>query len=266
MTMNKTFSICYNQNIPNTKNIADIIAKYLKEKGLKVIISDLNNLSKICDFAFVVGGDGTILKAGRFYSKFNIPIFGINLGHLGFLSQASENELQSAIEKILNNDYRTEKRMMLECGKYCALNDFVIKSQSQIRTSSISIEINSEFVCDYTADGVIISTPTGSTAYAMSAGGPILTPDLEVLVITPICPHMLSVRPIVVNKNSIIRVYSKNKDEFMVCADGQETFLMADITIKKSVNYASLALLKDNSFYSVLRNKLYWGINPQCKF
>ena len=95
MTMNKTFSICYNQNIPNTKNIADIIAKYLKEKGLKVIISDLNNLSKICDFAFVVGGDGTILKAGRFYSKFNIPIFGINLGHLGFLSQASENELQS---------------------------------------------------------------------------------------------------------------------------------------------------------------------------
>ena len=146
-----------------------------------------------------------------------------------------------------------------------ALNDFVVKGEEISRASSFSLEINDEFVCDYFADGVIISTPTGSTAYGMASGGPILTPELDAVAIIPICPHTLNARPIVIKSDSVIKIISHNKQKNCVVADGQNVFsFMDNICIKKSDKVAKLVLLS-NDFYSVLRDKLQWGINPTKK-
>lgn len=261
----KKYAVCYNPKIENSVSVMEKLCSVLKKHKAQYITGSIDNLSPECDFAFIIGGDGTILKATRFYSKFNVPVFGINLGHLGFLSQAGEYNLENAVESILKSDYKTENRLMLNSGKYNALNDFVIKGIISSRVSNFQLEINAKFVCEYFADGIIISTPTGSTAYGMAAGGPVLTPDADVIAIVPICPHTFSARPIVVASSSIIKIIACPEQQYTVSADGQEVFdFSKEITITKSQNYAKLALLNDNDFYSVLRNKLHWGISPVC--
>jgi len=252
------YAVCYN---PSAENEAQSLKSELAKHDIYAEIFDTDNLCHDFDFVFVAGGDGTILKAARFYSKSNALIFGVNLGHLGFLSQAGTDELEYAVEKIINKDYKIEKRLMLEAQGVNALNDIVIKAEHSSRASNFRLEIDGKFVCEYFADGVIISTPTGSTAYNMASGGPVLTPDLEALVISPICPHTFSARPIVVNSDSEIKVSSIPDLNYCVSADGQEVFSFKDeILIKKSEYKANLVLLNNNDFYSVLRNKLHWGI------
>ena len=261
--MKNKYGICYNNTIENADIIAKKLQKILASAGSDNDIFTMNNIKDGFDFVFVIGGDGTILKTARFYSKLNIPVFGINLGHLGFLSQASESELESAINKILNNDYEIEKRMMLSCGKYTALNDFVIKGAELSRATTFSLKINNKFVCEYFADGIIISTPTGSTAYGMASGGPILSPDSDVIEIVPICPHTFSARPIVVPSDSIIKIESNSAQKYSISADGQEVFESdKDIEIVKSKFCAKLVLLNEYDFYTILRNKLHWGFSP----
>ncbi len=247
----------------NSVEVMENLRSFLNESSIDFEVCDIDNLKPGGDFVFVIGGDGTILKAARFYSEFNTPIFGINLGRLGFLSQASRDDLEYSVKQILSGDYKVEKRMMLRAGSNTALNDFVIKGDECSRTSRFALEINRKFVCEYLADGIIISTPTGSTAYGMAAGGPVLTPELDVITIVPICPHTFSARPIVVSSDVEIKIRPFKNNKYNVSADGQVVFsLTSDLVIKKSDTKASLALLKQNDFYSVLRNKLQWGLSP----
>lgn len=263
--MIKKYAICYNKSMKNSEAVMSELKQLLLEHEINADVLDIDNLQSGYDFAFVIGGDGTILKVARFYSKFNTPIFGINLGRLGFLSQASRENLKESIEQILSNNYKVEKRIMLCANDYVALNDFVIKGSESSRTSRFSLQINGKFVCEYLADGIIVSTPTGSTAYGMAAGGPVLTPNIDVLAIVPICPHTFSARPIVVSAEDEIKILSCPNQEYKVSADGQKVFSFRnDLTIKKSLYCANLALLSDNDFYSVLRNKLHWGLSPAC--
>ncbi len=261
--MNKNYAICYNPAIKDAKNTMIELKSVLENSGLAPQILDIDNLKSGFDFVFVIGGDGTILKASRYYAKFETLIFGINLGHLGFLSQAGGNNLEQAVYNILRKDYKIEKRLMLEANNFNALNDFVIKGEQSSRASKFILEIDDKFVCDYYSDGVIVSTPTGSTAYSMAAGGPVLAPNIEALVITPICPHTFSARPLVVGAQSEIKISCPTDVNYCVSADGQEVFSFSNqIKIMKSSYFANLALLNQNEFYSILRNKLHWGINP----
>lgn len=257
------YAVCYNPLTENSRAAVEKLKTFLEKYGIQAEVFDTNSMCPDFDFVFVIGGDGTILKASRYYSKFNSEIFGINLGHLGFLSQAGVDNLESAVEKIIKKDYKTEKRLMLETQGFNALNDFVIKSKNSSRASNFRLEIDGKFVCDYFADGIIVSTPTGSTAYNMASGGPVLAPDMEALVISPICPHTFSARPLVVSSNSKIDINCLNDDGYCVSADGQEVFSFSGkITAAKSENYANLVLLNRYDFYSILRSKLHWGITP----
>ena len=253
------FNVVYNNQISGWENALKKLKSVLEKNNTEFKLFDIDNLQNYGDFTFVIGGDGTLLKAARFYS--NSPVLGINLGRLGFLSQAGIDEIEQVVDKVLENKFSTEERLMLESDGKFALNDFVIKGCMTSRTSKFFLEINGKFVCDYIADGLIISTPTGSTAYGLSAGGPVLYPTLEALVIVPICPHTLNVRPLVVPVGETITV--KTSDKLLsVAIDGFETTeCVKQISIKTSDKKAKLAFLNDDGFYSVLRNKLHWGVS-----
>lgn len=262
----KKFGIVYNPIVKNSSDILKSLKKLLLSKNLNSDEFTIDNLKTGVDFVFVIGGDGTLLKTARFYSKEFTPVFGINLGRLGFLSQTSETELVNSVEKILSGKYKIEDRLMLISNDgVMALNDFVIKGSSASRTSRFYLSINGKFVCDYLADGLIVSTPTGSTAYGLSAGGPVLTPNLDAISIVPICPHTLTARPLVVPSSEKITISTCDTcTSFIVIADGQDSYnVNTKIEIEKSKFSAKLALLDDNEFYSVLRNKLHWGVAPK---
>ncbi len=258
-------NIVYNNKIAGCGNVLETLKTALIQKKVDFKDYDISNMENYGNFTFVIGGDGTLLKAARFYSTFKTPVLGINLGRLGFLSQTDTGEIDNAVQKVLDGKYSTEERLMLESENSLALNDFVIKGCNTYRTSKFYLEINEKFVCDYIADGLIISTPTGSTAYGLSAGGPVLYPTLDTLVIVPICPHTLNARPLVVPSDEIITV--KTSDKLLsVAIDGADTAeCVKQISVKASKQKALLVFLNDDSFYSVLRNKLHWGISPERK-
>ena len=261
--------IFYNKDNSKAKKTADDFNALLKTKGIEAKVLTTDKYSKNITCAIVLGGDGTILKTARFYAKYQVPILGINLGRLGFLSQAKPTQIKEAIDYLLKGSFKIENRLMLSTfnGKMEALNDIVIKGEAFSRTSRLYVEINNNLVCDYLADGLIISTPTGSTAYTLSAGGPIITPSLNAIVIVPICPHTMNARPIVIPDSEVIKVTSsQNKPLLKISADGQETKCVdvkEEIVITKSPSYAKLILLnlEKNSFYSVLKEKLHWGLS-----
>ena len=256
-------NLIFNKFIPNYEHALSIIEKSLKKRSINYTKYDLENMENTGDLSFVIGGDGTLLRAARFYSKYEKPVLGINMGRLGFLSQAGVSEIDAVIDAVINKRYSVEDRQMLESDEYLALNDFVVKGCAKGRTSKFYLEINNKVVCDYIADGIIISTPTGSTAYCLSAGGPILYPELDATVIVPICPHTLNVRPLVVPSKEVITV--KTSDELLsVSIDGfVTTNYVEKIDIKTSPYKAKLIFPENNNFYSVLRNKLNWGVSPE---
>lgn len=261
--------IFFNKENEKAGDIALTVENILKKKNISCKILTTDNFKEEITFAIVLGGDGTILKTARYYSKYDVPILGINLGRLGFLSQAKSSQTEEAINYMLNGTFKIEDRIMLTAldGEMNALNDIVIKGDGFSRTSRLYVHINDNIVCDYLADGIIISTPTGSTAYTLSAGGPILFPTLDAMVIVPICPHTMNARPIVVPSCEVIKVTSsQNKPLLKISADGQNTVdigINETIEIKKSEYNAKLLLLnlQKNSFYSVLKEKLNWGLS-----
>ncbi len=262
----KKLAIVYNSRVKNSIEVLKTLEDLLESKGLSFESFSLDKMKGDFDFVFVIGGDGTLLRAARFYANEFTPVFGINLGRLGFLSQSKEDEIADSLEKILNNEYKVEDRLMLISNDgRLALNDFVIKGASTSRTSKFYLRINDKFVCDYLADGLIISTPTGSTAYGLSAGGPVLAPSLDALVIVPICPHTLTARPLVIPSDEKISISTcDNCSSFIVVSDGQDSYSVESrIDIEKSAFCAKLALLEDDGFYSVLRNKFHWGVAPK---
>lgn len=263
---NKKLGIVLNPIVKNSSEVLSVLENILLKKNIQYEKFTIDSMKGGVDFVLVIGGDGTLLKAARFYSKEFVPVFGINLGRLGFLSQTSESDLEASINKILTGKYKLEDRLMITSNDgTLALNDFVIKGTSASRTSRFYLSIDGKFVCDYLADGLIVSTPTGSTAYNLSAGGPVLSPSLSAITIVPICPHTLTARPLVIPASEKIVISTCDAcTSFVVIADGQDSYnVNSKIEIEKSKFSAKLALLDNNDFYSVLRNKLNWGVAPK---
>lgn len=261
--------IFYNEDNKKAQYTSGIVSKLLENNNINHSVLTTKNYSKDCTFAIVLGGDGTILKTSRFYAPYNVPVLGINLGRLGFLSQAKSSHVEDAVDSILKGSFKIEDRMMLTGmnGKLTALNDIVIKGDAFSRTSRLYVHINDNIVCDYLADGIIISTPTGSTAYTLSAGGPILSPVLDAMVIVPICPHTMNARPIVIPSDEVVKITSSQRKPLLsISADGQEKLAIKpndEVEIKKCEHNAKLVLLNlgQNAFYSVLKEKLHWGLS-----
>lgn len=278
----RKINIICNTTGKNSEKIADMLIKLLEQNGHNYNRQDILPDTKIefdktASFAITIGGDGTLLSTARFYSEYDVPVLGLNFGHLGFLAQISQNKLKQGLDDIISGNFVIQKRLMLEGetsiskNKFSALNDIVIKGGSLSRTARLYLSINGQDVCDYLADGIIISTPTGSTAYNLSANGPIISPTIDAITITPICPHTLSIRPLVIQANEKIEIKTgKNSDLIHATADGQQSLQlekMEKIKIQKSSKCANLVLIKstENNFYSVLRKKLNWGINSLKK-
>ncbi len=259
--------IIYNADSEKSLDTIKEIQSTLKNYNLKSKVFTTDHFDNSITFAIVVGGDGTLLRAARYYSEFDVPVFGVNLGRLGFLSQSSPDDVKFAIQKIMEGQFKIEERLMLTAldGRLTALNDIVIKGDSFSRTARLYVHINDRIVCDYLADGLIISTPTGSTAYTLSAGGPILVPSLNAMVIVPICPHTMSARPLVIPASEKIKITTcQSNPKLKISADGQKILNIHEnekIIIEENKYKAKLLLLnvETNLFYSVLREKLQWG-------
>ena len=255
-------NVVYNNKISNYQSILDNLIFVLNNKNVQFKTFEIDAMDFFGDITIALGGDGTILKVTKFYAKSNIPVIGVNLGRLGFLSQLTSSNINNAVDLILNKQFFIEERLMLTNGKYNALNDFVIKGCDSSRTSKLYLEINNKSVCDYIADGIIVCTPTGSTAYGLSAGGPVVHPTIDAITIVPICPHTLNARPIVVPASSKITIKTNDKP-LTVSIDGYETSeSINEISITSSSTKARLAFINKDDFYNVIRNKLNWGKSP----
>ena len=273
-------------NIQKDKGLAVTkrLVRYLEEKGcqprLSEAVADLAELPQYAqtetelyqnsDLLISLGGDGTLLGIGRRTAKFEKPILGINLGTLGFLTAEDKNYAEAAIDKVLKGDFKLEKRMMLTCGiakgderteGIIALND-ICMTRDLYKILEFHVFVNDEFVDTLLADGVIICTPTGSTAYNLSAGGPVLKADAQIIAITPISPHTLTSRPIVVSADDVVTVEVKPSREdtpFTVSADGQNNFTLTGqnvVQIRRADVCTTIIKTKPQSFYDVLRHKL----------
>lgn len=254
--------IVLNQKIKETKEVLNKLITIISSANIDYKVIELTEQDVDFDVILAIGGDGTILQSARFFAKYGIPVMGINLGRLGFLSLITPDNLSKLTQIILTKSYEVQERMMLKSQCCTALNDFVIKGHSTNRTSKFNLYINDKLVSDYIADGLIISTPTGSTAYCLSAGGPILSPNLDSIVIVPICAHTMTARPLVLPTTEKITVRSTDESLDLSC-DGQECLTdVQEVRIELSEYRAKLAFLKDDNFYSILRNKLHWGVSP----
>jgi NAD+ kinase len=227
---------------------------------------------RACDLLLVLGGDGTILQVLHEACDEFRPILGINLGTLGFLTCVSGAAWRDAIEAIANGTYRLSERTLLDVevvrggqciGRYIALNDAVISRGELSRLIKLNVTVDEATLSEYNADGLIVATPTGSTAYSLSAGGPVLTPDSGVFVVTPICPHVLTMRPVLVSDASLITITpSPHQPDIFLTLDGQNSvrILAGDlIRITKAPQRLPLAMLPGMSFFEVLRQKLKWS-------
>lgn len=255
--------IIYNSDIKEAKNLAKKINAKIKNSS----IFSIDNLKKDIDLAIVTGGDGTFLKTARFYGRNNIPILGFNVGRLGYLAQAHPEEIDIVLDKLKSKSYTIEDRLMLKALDNIALNDVVVKGLNCARTSTLDLFINDKKLCSYVADGLIISTPTGSTAYSLSAGGPIISPNIDCFLIIPICPHTLNTRPIVVPSSEKILIKAAEKNQKLnISFDGQvDITIDNEIIVKKSENNAKLLILnkQKDKFYDILKEKLHWSVAPK---
>jgi NAD+ kinase len=222
--------------------------------------------------AIVLGGDGTLLAAARVFAASGVPLLSVNLGSLGFLTEVKLDQLYPTLEGWHNASFQIDGRMMLratlhrhdkEIGSYDALNDLVVSKGAIARMAHFSIQLDGSRVAEYRADGVIISTPTGSTAYSLAANGPILVPHLDAMVITPVCPHILTIRPLVVSGNSTVDLTIESiPDKTYLTIDGQEAVLLRvgdRVSCVRSPYTVKLLRLGANGFFDVLRQKLKWG-------
>jgi len=235
--------------------------------------SDKSEIGKNCDILISLGGDGSILSAARAAGNQSIPILGVNLGSLGFLTETTQDQIIVALERLRDGKYRTEDRMVLETSflsdqnaDLFALNDVVIDHGDSTNLVHIDLFADDEFVGSYNVDGIIISTPTGSTAYSLSVGGPIISPLMEAIAVNPISPHTLTLRPIIFPPDNILTIKSGDAKGFLrVSVDGRVVGNLdarQEIKINRAAHKIKLIRFGDRSFYSVLRNKLHWGKRP----
>ncbi len=236
---------------------------------------DRRELASRVDLLVVLGGDGTILRTVRFVSEYDIPIVGINLGEFGYLTEVNLNEMYSALDLIIKGEYQTDKRMMLDVKikmgeetirQQSILNDVVITRGNLSRILNLETTVNGGYLTTFRADGIIISTPTGSTAYNLSAGGPIVFPEQDSFVINPICPFTLTNRPIIIPDSAEIKVILWTKGQgATLTLDGQVSYTMKSgdsIFIKKSLYVTNLVSSPHRDYMEILRTKLGWGGSP----
>jgi NAD+ kinase len=242
------------------------------ETGCAVPIVPAEQLADNVDLITVLGGDGTMIATARMLGDAEVPVLGINYGGLGYLAEFRIEELYSALESILSNNVRLDKRVMLDVelmrgaevvNKNRVLNDVVINKSALARIIEIEAYLNDLFVNSFRADGLIVSTPTGSTAYNLSAGGPVIFPSMNAVVITPICPFTLSNRPIVVPDDAVIELRLKTEQEDVALTlDGQVGFPLKvedTVVIRKSKTMFNLIQPTNRNYFEVLRTKLKWG-------
>jgi NAD+ kinase len=228
-------------------------------------------LPGLADLLLVLGGDGTLLAMARLVGDLGVPILGVNLGGLGFLTALTVDELFPALEAYLESGLVIEERMMLAAtvsrqgerlSEYVALNDIVITKSAMSRIIRLEVAVDEQFATGYRADGLIISTPTGSTAYCLSAGGPIVFPTMDAMVLTPICSHTLTNRPIVLPASQRIEVTLLTDQDVMLTADGQVGFALRQwdsVEVRRATARTRLLRFPQKHFFSVLRTKLKWG-------
>ncbi len=224
------------------------------------------------DLVIVLGGDGTLLGVGRLSGKNEVPILGVNLGGLGFLTEVRPDEVFRALERVLAGDFEVERRTKLDVrvlrgsrteARFQALNDVVINKGALARIIELAALVDGEPLCSYRADGLIVSTPTGSTAYSLSAGGPIVEPSVGVLLLTPICPHTLTNRPLVLSDRVRVEIeIIATHNDIVLTVDGQEGMSLAPgdrVELRRASASASLVRLPPRTYFEVLRTKLRWG-------
>lgn len=259
------FGIIYNSEKINAVLFYKKLKNYFFEKKIAFVEEECIEKAELI---VVIGGDGTLIRAGRIMNGLNVPVLAVNMGSLGFLTDVKDEEAFEMIENILKKDYITEKRYFLEAhindSIYFALNDLVCAKGGLLsRMVKIRLFANEFYVNTYKADGIIISSPTGSTAYSLSAGGPILRPDLNAVIVTPIAPHTLSARPIVLRGDEKIKleIVEEHNDMF-ITVDGQISHKVKkedSIEIFLSDRTITLVKPKNRDYYSILREKLKWG-------
>lgn len=266
----KKILIVFNPQKKKVYNITKLLHKKLKSSyRIKIRSSEKFNLKDcVADIILALGGDGTILKVGQAAIKKEIPVIGINLGDLGYLAEFKTKEVFEVIKKYFSGEIIPQRRMILEV-KYknkliYAINDVVIKPLSS-KVCNIELNIGENKITQIIGDGIIVATPTGSTAYSLACGGSIVEPDVEVILITPISPHTLSIRPIIVSKDKEIKlkipVYKSNK-KLLLSIDGQINFelkTLDEIIIKKSLKDLLFVPNPKKDFYKILTQKLSWG-------
>lgn len=279
--------IIANINRPNARSVVERVVSWCRDNSKDFCLSDKlrdilpselpfsseEDLVKNCDFMMAMGGDGTMLAVSRLVGKSEVPIFGVNIGSLGFLTEQTPDDLEDGLEKLYNEQFNVEKRIVLKAEvegsgqSFYALNDFVIDKGNISRMISLSLSANGDYICSYNADGLIVSSPTGSTAYSLAVGGPILNPLMKAMIASPIAPHSLASRPLIFPSEDLLEVKIEFSHQYaLLTADGQvDTRLPTGTTvrIKAADHVVRLIRFPKQSFYSVLRSKLHWGVLPK---
>jgi NAD+ kinase len=267
-----------NEQFKQSFDIASNISDFLKDQGVTVVAEDqkasaigAKPLTSIdptqIQFLIAMGGNDTILRISREFSHLNAPILGINLGHLGFMADVPVSDIYPSLSDLLNGNYTIDHRLVLEgtngVSSLRSVNDFVLHRANNHSLIELSIQVDGTYVNTFLADGVVIATPNGSTAYSLAAGGPILSPILDAVVITPICPHTISNRPIVLTADKQIEVqYLSSYGPIEVRADGLEAITLSTgdaFKIKRSASLFKLVNLHRHEYFSTLRTKLGWS-------
>jgi len=281
----KKVGVIVKLNKPEVVRVSQDIIKWLLERGVEVYLdtelAGKLNYSKsysradipgLVELMIVLGGDGTMLYTARLIGEKKVPILGVNLGSLGFLTAITMKEIYPVLERVIKDDFETEERMMLsvqirrgekEVSTYIVLNDVVIKG-TLARLINLEARINKEYVTTYRADGLIISTPTGSTAYSLSAGGPILYPTIHSIIVAPICPFTLTNRPVVIPDWMTVEILIKpeQQHDVLLTLDGQVDLPLTGgdiIEIKRSGACMYLVKCPGKSYFDILRERLMWG-------
>ncbi len=272
-----------------TKRTASRLVEFLQQRGIEVIlwdglfehtdkhsgvkIGDEKYIGKHCDLVIVIGGDGSMLGAARAMVSYNLPVLGVNRGRLGFLTDIMPADIEKKVAEVLDGQYLTESRFLLDMtvirkGQIIAagdaLNDVVLHPGRHIRMIEFELYIDGQFVYSQSSDGLIVSTPTGSTAYALSGGGPLMYPNLDAIVLVPLNPHTLSSRPLVVNGDSQIKLVIGHQmvNSMNITCDGQASELVKagdEIHITKKATRLTLIHPADHNYYETCRTKLGWG-------
>jgi NAD+ kinase len=289
--MMKRIGIIAKQNKPEVLPIVRNLVAWLQPKKIEVYLEEgmvkqfhpplpgphLNsigreNIPEHVEMIIVLGGDGTLLSVARLVGDYEVPILGVNLGGLGFLTEITLEELYRVVERVVQGDFITNERVVLNASvirrgermaEFIVLNDAVINKGALARIIDLETTINQDYVTTFKSDGLIISTPTGSTAYNLSAGGPIVYPSLHCIIITPICPHTLTNRPIVIPDDVEVRATLKTKQqEVILTLDGQQGFTLEFedvVEVRKAEGRILLIKSPYRHYFEVLREKLKWG-------